>query len=191
MLQAADLTLGILAGGRASRLGGRDKAWLVRDGRAQVERHAADHADVAAEVLVSANGDPSRYASVGLRALADRVPGIGPMGGLDALAAACNTPWLITVPVDAIALPRDLLPRLAVAGAHGAVAEDADGLQPLVALYRVAPLREALARAIASGEFSVRALQAGMALPVVAMRELRFGNLNTPEDLLRAGVDDA
>ena len=191
MLEAADLTLGILAGGRASRLGGRDKAWLVRDGRTQLERLCAAHAGAAAEVLVSANGDPSRHASIGLRALADRVPGIGPMGGLDALAAACNTPWLITVPVDAIALPHDLVPRLAATGTPGAVAEDADGLQPLVALYPVAPLRGALARAIASGEFSVRALQAGMALPVVAMRELRFGNLNTPEDLQRAGVDDA
>ena len=95
------------------------------------------------------------------------------------------------MPVDAIALPHDLVPRLAATGTPGAVAEDADGLQPLVALYPVAPLRAALARAIAAGGFSVRALQAGMALPVVAMRELRFGNLNTPEDLQRAGVDDA
>ncbi|KLD75466.1 molybdopterin-guanine dinucleotide biosynthesis protein MobA, partial [Xanthomonas hyacinthi DSM 19077] len=35
-----EVTLGILAGGRAQRLGGRDKAWLQRDGQALVQRLA-------------------------------------------------------------------------------------------------------------------------------------------------------
>ena len=40
MLERGALTLGILAGGRATRLGGRDKAWLQRDGVPQVVRIA-------------------------------------------------------------------------------------------------------------------------------------------------------
>lgn len=40
MIPRGDLTLGILAGGRASRLGGIDKAWLERGGTAQVTRIA-------------------------------------------------------------------------------------------------------------------------------------------------------
>ena len=67
MLQAADLTLGILAGGRATRLGGIDKAWLQRDGRPQVLRLARSMRARAEDIIVSANHDVERYAQAGLR----------------------------------------------------------------------------------------------------------------------------
>lgn len=186
-----EVTLGILAGGRATRLGGRDKAWLQRDGVPQVVRIASRFGGECAAVLVSANADPSRYAGHGLRAIADRTPGIGPLGGIDALAADCQTPWLLTLPVD-IVDPSDCLWRM-LASAHGdgAVAEDDDGLQPLVALYRVEALRAALAAALAAGDYSVQAMQARLGLPRVRFAGLRFGNLNTPEDLRRAGCGEA
>ena len=191
MLAPEALSLGILAGGRGSRLGGRDKAWIERDGLPQVLRIARRFGDQCGAVLVSANRDLPRHARHGLEAVPDRQPDIGPLGGLDALAAACTTPWLFTLPVD-IVDPDASLPRmLAQAGGQGAVARDDDGLQPLVALYRVEALRAALAAALADGEYSVRALQASLALPVVTFDGLRFGNLNTPADLLAAGCTTA
>ena len=51
---ATELSLGILAGGRASRLGGRDKAWIERGGSAQVVRLAHRFAGAGGKVLVSA-----------------------------------------------------------------------------------------------------------------------------------------
>ena len=86
MLPADTLTLGLLAGGRASRLGGRDKAWLQRGGVPQVLWIARRFAGECGAVLVSANGDPARYADAGLSVVADRVPDIGPLGGLDVFA---------------------------------------------------------------------------------------------------------
>lgn len=187
MLAREDLSLGILAGGRASRLGGRDKAWIERDGRPQVLRIAGDFDSVCGAVLVSANRGLPRYAQHGLQAVADRQPDLGPLGGLAALAAACATPWLFTLPVDIVDAVAGLPRLLAQAGGQGAVARDEDGLQPLVALYRVDALRIALAAALASGEHAVRAMQAAMSLPAVAFTGLRFGNLNTPADLVAAG----
>ena len=190
MLPADTLTLGLLAGGRASRLGGRDKAWLQRGGVPQVLRIARRFAGECGAVLVSANGDPARYADAGLSVVADRVPDIGPLGGLDALAHTCATPWLLTLPVD-IVDANDCLPRsLASAGGKGAVARDDDGPQPLVALYCVDALRQAVADAIAAGDYSVQAMQARLGLATVAFSGFRFGNLNTPEDLRDAGIDD-
>ncbi|MCW5581370.1 MAG: NTP transferase domain-containing protein, partial [Luteimonas sp.] len=84
------VTLGILAGGQASRLGGRDKAWLERDGVPLVVGLAEGLAAHVDAVIVSANRNPERYLSHGLRVVHDRVAGIGPLGGLDALAAACR-----------------------------------------------------------------------------------------------------
>lgn len=187
MLAAEELSLGILAGGRASRLGGRDKAWIERDGVPQVLRIAHRFSDECGAVMVSANRDLPRHARHGLQALMDRRPDLGPLGGLDALAAACTTPWLFTLPVDIIDADITLPRMLAQAGGQGAVARDDDGLQPLVALYRLDALRAALASALADGEYSVRAMQAALALPVVAFAGLRFGNLNTPDDLAAAG----
>lgn len=187
MLAREALSLGILAGGRASRLGGRDKAWIERDGLPQVLRLARDLGGECCAVLVSANRDLPRYARHGLQAVADRQPDLGPLGGLDALAAACSTPWLLTLPVDIVDADAGLPRVLAQAGGQGAVARDDDGLQPLVALYRVDALRVALAAALTSGHHAVQGMQAWLALPVVTFTGRRFGNLNTPDDLVAAG----
>ena len=190
MLERGALTLGILAGGRATRLGGRDKAWLQRDGVPQVVRIARRFDAECGAVLVSANRDLSRYAEHGLRAVADEVADIGPLGGIDMLCAHCETPWLLTMPVDIVDANDCLLRTLAAAGGVGAVAEDDDGLQPLVALYRADALRDPLQRAIVARQYSVQLLQAQLGLQVVRFSGFRFGNLNTPEDLRLAGYAD-
>ena len=189
-ISRADVTLGILAGGRASRLGGRDKAWLQRDGVPQVLRIAGRFAGECGGVLVSANRDVPRYADHGLVAIGDRVADVGPLGGLDELASTCETTWLLTIPVDIVDANDCLLRTLATVRGDGAVAEDDDGLQPLVALYRVAAMRDSLASVLAARDYSVQAIQARIPLPRVRFDGLRFGNLNTPGDLRLAGYAD-
>lgn len=190
MIALGDVTLGILAGGRASRLGGRDKAWLQRDGVPQVLRIARRFAGQCVTLLVSANRDLPRYAEHGLSAIEDRIADIGPLGGLDALASACDTAWLLTIPVDIVDANDCLLRTLATAGGDGAVAEDDDGQQPLIALYRVAAMRDSIASALAAQDYSVRAMQTRIPLPRARFDGLRFGNLNTPGDLRLAGYAD-
>ena len=185
----AAVTLGILAGGAATRLGGRDKAWLERAGVPQVLRWQRRFEGRVDALLVSANAGEARYRAHGLVAVRDDVVGVGPMAGLDALARACKTPWLLTLPVDLVDCNDCLLPTLRSAAGHaGAWAEDEDGLQPLVALWRVDVLREAAARALEDGALSVRDLQATLGMPGVRLAGMRFGNLNTPADLVLAGV---
>lgn len=187
---SSNITLGILAGGRATRLGGLDKAWLQRDGESQVQRGQRRFAHEIAAVLVSANRDLARYAQAGLSAVTDRLrEDLGPIAGLDTLVHACRTTWLLTIPVDLIEVNERLLPML-VAGstANGAYAHDDDGPQPLVALWRVAVLRDAVAVAIATGNIAVHALQTNLDMACVRFSGVRFGNLNTLDDLAAAGV---
>jgi molybdopterin-guanine dinucleotide biosynthesis protein A len=111
------------------------------------------------------------------------------MGGLDALALACRTPWLLTIPVDLIDVNDCLLPTLeAHASGAGAFAIDDDGPQPLVALWHVEALRPVLADAICGKDFSVHALQSRLGMTGVRCAGVRFGNLNTPSDLAIANV---
>ncbi|MDI9239785.1 NTP transferase domain-containing protein [Lysobacter sp. LF1] len=185
----SDITLGILAGGRATRLGGLDKAWLERDGVAQVLRWQRRFAHEVDTILVSANRDLHRYRAAGLHVVVDRSErDIGPIAGLDALAAACATPWMLTLPVDLVGVNECLLPTLAsTAGDAGAFAIDDDGPQPLVALWRAAPLRDAMDDALA-GSGAIHALQHALGMASVRLAGVRFGNLNTPDDLANAGI---
>lgn len=188
-IQREGLCLGLVGGGRATRLDGLDKAWLERDGQPQVTRLAGAFASKVARILVSANRDLDRYAAAGLEAVPDRVAGAGPIAALDALASACAQPWLFTLPVDLVEFPPGLLRALASGrAANGAWAGDDDGPQPLVALWRVDALREAVARALAAGELAVHRLQARLAMAEVPLPGVRLGNLNTLDDLRAAGV---
>lgn len=187
-IERSDLSLGLIAGGRGLRLGGLDKAWLERDGQAQVLRLAQRFGAAAGQVIVSANRDLSRHAAAGLQTVPDRVPDAGPIAALDALAAACRTGWLFTLPVDLIETPDGLLPALLAGRAvDGARLRDDDGAQPLVALWRTGSLRTAVAAALAAREFAVHALQARLELAEVHLPGVRLGNLNTPDDLRSAG----
>ena len=184
-----EVTLGLLAGGAGSRLGGADKAWLQRGGIPQVLRLAKRLSGETASVLVSANRDLPRYTEAGLTAIPDRLTDVGPIAGLDALANACTTPWLLTVPVDLVDVNDCLLRSLVAAGGEGAFAIDDDGAQPLVALWRVEALRTALSQALAANEIAVHALQARMGMTGVRFAGFRFGNLNTPADLAAVGIE--
>jgi molybdopterin-guanine dinucleotide biosynthesis protein A len=198
------ITLGILAGGRGTRLGGIEKAWIVRDGIAQVQRLAKRFEGEVSQVLVSANRDLERFEALGMSAVPDRARDLGPIGGLDALAQACTTQWLLTIPVDLVFVNDCLIPTLASAGGQGASVDDEDGPQPLVALWNVEALRSHVSSSLrkqgstttSAGldscvrrndeRLSVQSLQRDLAMPRIRLNGVRFGNLNTPEDLAAA-----
>ena len=189
MITPDQITLGILAGGRATRLGGADKAWLQRGGIAQATRWRERFAAEVSAMLISANRQLERHALAGLGPVPDRVAGNpGPLAGLDALADACRTPWLLTIPVDLVEIGPHLLADLIdAANADGACGWDDDGLQPLIALWHVPALRAAVAAALAADELAVQTLHRRLDLAQVHFHGLRFGNLNTPADLSAAG----
>src|SRR5690349_13843512 len=103
----------ILAGGRASRFGGRDKGALLVDGRPILDRQIAELAAVVGLDRVLVVGVAPR---AGVRVVDDLVPGLGPLGGIhtaltlatepkDAAAdavfvAACDMPF-VTAPLVA------------------------------------------------------------------------------------------
>ncbi len=191
----------ILAGGRATRMGGGDKLlmkllgrpmldWVLRGLRPQVEA-----------VALNANGDPARFAAWDLPVLSDPVPGQpGPLAG--ALAAmlwarAKGSAWVLTVPGDTPMLPADLAARLAAAASASqgiAMAMSRGRIHPVVAVWPVA-LAPALEQALAAGERRVMAwATAHGAVPVAfeAGSSDPFANLNTPADFaaLQARMDN-
>ncbi|MGB6175995.1 MAG: molybdenum cofactor guanylyltransferase MobA [Methylocella sp.] len=108
----------LLAGGLARRMGGGDKA-LRKSGGISLLAHAIAALRPQCECLVlSANGDPARFAGFDLPVVADDLPGFkGPLAGILAgldWIAACrpDVPLAVSVPADTPFLPDDLVARL-------------------------------------------------------------------------------
>ena len=146
----AAITVAILAGGEGTRIGGRDKGLELLAGKPLIAHVVAALGPQAGGLLISANRNPEHYARFA-RVCADAATGFaGPLAGIAAALAACDTPWLLTLPVDCPRPPADLARRLhqALGAARAAVAHDGAQKQPLFALYRrelAGDAREALA----------------------------------------------
>lgn len=105
-------TIGILVGG-ASRRMGLDKALLSVDGVTLLERTAAMAATVSDKVVLLGRptfGLPRLVAP--LRVVADVHPGIGPIGGLEALLLARREDACLLLACDMPRLSAELLKRL-------------------------------------------------------------------------------
>ena len=188
-------TLGvILAGGLARRMGGGDKGLSVIEGRTIIERLADGMRPQCAGLILNANGDPGRFAALGLPVVSDSVPDFaGPLAGVLAGLdwAAAHRPelaWVATVAGDTPFLPPDFVARLHAAGqAAGAkLASAASGgrTHPVNGLWPVT-LREDLREALARGERKVGRWTAehGAALAEWSGDPDPFFNVNAPEDL--------
>lgn len=189
----------ILAGGRATRMGGGDKALRMLGGRRLIDHVIPRLAPHCAALAINANGDPARWAEYGLPVLPDSVPDYpGPLAGVLAgldWAAAQGAGAIVTVAVDTPLFPGDLVARLiAGAGASGvclAASPDATGQMrrhPTFGLWPVA-LREDLRAALNGGLRKITlwadAHQAGLARFDSAPFD-PFFNVNTPEDIALA-----
>lgn len=191
----------VLAGGKATRLGGGDKPLLKIGGRPILTRVLERLAPQVEVVALSANGDPARFAEFGLPVLPDEGEQAGPLSGIlrgMGWAAKSGHPRLLTVAGDTPFFPTDLAARLSDATAGDdrmvAVATSGGRNHPVFALWPVslaARLRDFLAR---SGTFSVTAFlrqheTVGVEFPMRTLsgREVDpFFNINTPEDLAMA-----
>ncbi len=189
----------ILAGGRASRMGGGDKALLELGESTLLDHVIARLRPQCAALAINANGDPARFARLGLPVIADTIGGLpGPLAGILAgmeWAAARGGDSLVSAAGDTPFLPGDLAERLRDAGGGGlALAASVDGegvqrLHPTFGLWPVA-LRGDLRAALERGERKVAtwAQNHGAAVAQFAAGEGTdpFFNVNTPNDLERA-----
>jgi len=187
----------ILAGGRARRLGGGDKALVEVGGRAMLDHVIAALAPQVGNLVLNANDDPARFAQWGLPVVADELPDLGPLGGLLAgmRHAQAHLPavrYILSVPADAPFLPPNLRCRLGGPMRGGdatiTVAQSGGRLHHVVALWPVR-LEAALNDALARGVRRVEAFAAAHGVQVVDWPLAGydpFMNVNTPADLAYA-----
>jgi molybdopterin-guanine dinucleotide biosynthesis protein A len=185
----------ILAGGRASRIGGGDKALIPLGGKTLLARAIDRLRPQVGRLLLSANGDPNRFAAYGLPVLADPVGGqwgplAGILAGLEHLAVRWpDIRWLVSIPTDSPFLPDDLVVCLTLALQNGnaelAMASGGGRLQPVFALWPVS-LADALRLALQQGLRKVDDFAQSRKLATATWSEDVFFNINSPDQLQEA-----
>jgi len=191
-----DVTGALIAGGRATRLGGVAKGLLVLDGETIAGRALHLFDDLFGGALVVAN-DPAPYAALGAALVPDAIAGKGAPGGLHAALAASPTPWVFAAACDMPFLSRRAIDLLACrrGGAVAVVPHWQGRYQPLCALWSRACL-PAFEAALRGGDPSLQEMVRLTGAAVVeeeAWRSidpegLAFENVNTPEDAARLGL---
>ena len=189
----------VLAGGLATRMGGGDKGLRMIAGRRLIDMVIARLTPQCGTLALNANGDPARFADVGLPVLSDSLPDYpGPLAGVLAgldWAHSNGAEYIVTVAADTPFFPGDLVTRLwADRGPTGlalAASRGADGKlwrQPTFGLWPVM-LRDDLRTALRGGLRKIVLWtdrhDAGLATFAAEPFD-PFFNINTPDDIAAA-----
>jgi molybdenum cofactor guanylyltransferase len=192
------ITAVVLAGGLASRMGGGDKGLRMIAGVPILTRVIDRVRPQVDHTVINANGDAKRFASYGLRVVADDLPDrpgplAGIVAGMDDAANNAALGYVLSVAADCPFLPADLASRLSEAlkqqNARIAVAHSGGFAQPTIALWDIG-LRHDLRKALVEEElrkidrFTARYRVAAVEWPVEPFDP--FFNANAPDDLALA-----
>ena len=106
----------VLAGGRGTRMDGKDKGLLPFHGK-PLFQHAVDRlASQTATLFISANRHPENYAQAGFPVIPDELPAFaGPLAGFAAGLAYCRTLYMVAIPCDSPFFPATLVFELGLA----------------------------------------------------------------------------
>lgn len=123
MIDTHNITGLVLAGGRATRMGGVDKGLQLFHGQALAQHALARLQPQVGALMLNANRNLADYEALGAGYNAPVWPDgladyAGPLAGFLTGLEHCQTPWLLTVPCDTPLFPPDLAARLAAAAAR-------------------------------------------------------------------------
>ena len=182
----------ILAGGHARRLGGHDKSALIVGGRRVLDRQLDALFGRAARIVIV--GGPERHIADGVEVIADRLAGIGALGGLYTALVSATSERTLVIAGDMPFVTGPFLEYLATTGGDcdATVPRDRHGLHPLCAVYArsAAP---AIRRSIDEGVRRIRDAIEPLRIHVVEGAALEafdpegrlLENINTPDDYAR------
>ncbi|MCJ7555614.1 MAG: molybdenum cofactor guanylyltransferase [Gammaproteobacteria bacterium] len=177
----------VLAGGRATRMGGMDKGLVKLAGRPMVAWVIECLQGQVDELIINANRNQDMYRAMGHQVVSDRCGDFqGPLAGMASGMAAAGSQWLLTAPCDSPLLSPLLAERLRQACAEGAdiaVAHDGERLQPVFALLRCSLLGSLQAYLDAGGR-KIDRWYAEHAMQAVDFSDCMdtFLNINEPAD---------
>ena len=180
----------ILAGGRATRMGGVDKGLVQIGGRPMIAWVVDTLRSQVADVLINANRNHDTYRGFGCDVVDDGDSEFrGPLAGMASGMRRAHTPYIAVVPCDSPLLHGGLVQRLhdaaRASGAPIAAAHDGERLQPVFALL-ACELLDDLAGYLDDGERKIDRWYARHGYESADFSDVAesFANINAPDDKL-------
>ncbi len=181
------ISIGILAGGKSSRMG-QDKA-LIKIGNERIIEKLSKELSFFSEVIISA-GNKDSYKDLGIPIVCDEHKDIGPMEGIYQVLLHAKEDYVFICAADMPFISREIVSYLSgyISSDHECyVITDDEHIQPLCAIYskKVLPVIEEL---ISKGEYRLREIFKRTGTKYISLEFTRFDkktvqNINTREDL--------
>jgi molybdopterin-guanine dinucleotide biosynthesis protein A len=188
------LTVAIQAGGQSLRMGS-DKGLLPLAGKPLIEHLLARVAGLGDEILITTN-QPQGYSYLGVKLVADSVPGSGALVGLKTALSAAQGSSVLVLACDMPFVSRPLLQHLIrlAPQADVVIPQHGGNYEPLHAVYNKYNCLLALETALEAGEKRLFSFFPLVQVAIVGEVELAhldpkgssFININTPEELDQA-----
>lgn len=191
----ADISYLILAGGRGQRMTGADKGLMLWQGKPMVEHIMQQLGARSDNTIISANRNQQQYMGYAGQVISDNQNNTtgeerfqGPLAGLLSALEVCRSQYLLCVPCDSPAPPKNLLSQLQqcmqAQNSQAAVCHDGERLQPLFLLLST-QYRQQLGDYLQQGHRKVQdfiALIEPAICDFSAQREA-FRNFNSTQDM--------
>lgn len=177
----------ILAGGRASRMGGNDKGLVLLNGKPLIENVLLKLKPQIDSIYINANRNLVAYESYA-PVVTDRMPDFqGPLAGIHAALQNSRSDWVGFTPCDTPNLPEDLVLRLTKRldpDVDVYVAHDGQHAQPVFSVWNRKSVDQ-LTKFLSAGDRKIKLLLDRCNTVFVDFSDCpdSFINLNTPEEL--------
>lgn len=190
------LSVVIQAGGKSNRMG-QNKALMLFCGETLISRLIRQFSPIADELLINAN-DLEAFAFLGLPVVADKIAGIGALGGLYTAIDAARHPAVVVIacdmPFSSAKLASEQARILMQEDVDVVIPRTEDGYEPFHAVYRREPCHSAIQSAITAGNRRMISWFDAVRVRTMLMEEVKsisgsehtFVNINTPDDFSRA-----
>ena len=183
-----DVTGVVLAGGRATRMGGVDKGLVPVNGQPMIRWVIDALRPQVADLLINANRNLDKYGDFGFKVINDGDEEFrGPLAGIASGLRAAETRYVAFAPCDSPLVCGDLVTRLRAALSRDntriAVAHDGERLQPVFALLERGLLDD-LMRYLDSGGRKIDRWYAEHGYAQADFSDVAdsFANINAPDE---------
>jgi len=188
-LTTDDITVVILAGGKGSRMGGKDKGLVNYRNQSLIEHVINSISRQTDRIIINANRNLSQYSAFGFPVVEDTLNNFqGPLAGFLAAMSSVITDYILTVPCDSPLVIDDYLQKMIQAKNESscdiAVAYDGERMQPVYALIPVS-LQNSLKQFLENGDRKIDLWYRQHKIKLVEFpaESQLFINMNRPEDL--------
>ena len=183
----------ILAGGKNSRLGGKDKAFLKINNCTIIENNLYFLEQIFEEIILVTN-NPEKFSSLNnnIKIVSDKIKNIGPLGGIYSALYHTKKQAIFFTPCDMPFLNKNLIIDLITTfnnvKCDAIIPRINNNIEPLYAIYSKEILKKLQNHIIETKKYSIRSFYDKINVHYLDLSDNEtnkktFTNINTPDDI--------